>query len=217
MLRIGEDMQRRPGVKAPGPRWGSSNRFNLARKYSRFSRAWAAMAKKTGGLLAPLAVVAVLAGACAGDTNAYQGFGGRPTESSRIKALVMAEAARMRVSPSLALAVAHAESNFNPRAQSRAGARGIMQIMPATAKFEYGIEPALLWNPRINVRLGLHFLRRLLDRYRGRVDLALSFYNGGSAVGDLPNARVIPATRAYVHRVQRLAAHYRARLLRGRV
>ncbi|MEE9290544.1 MAG: transglycosylase SLT domain-containing protein, partial [Alphaproteobacteria bacterium] len=80
-----------------------------------------------------------------------------------------------------------------------------------------GIEPALLWNPRINVRLGLHFLRRLLNRYRGRVDLALSYYNGGSAVGDLPNARVIPATRSYVARVERLRVHYRALLLRGRV
>ncbi len=183
----------------------------------RFSRARAAMTKKAGRLLAPLAVVAVLAGACAGDGNAYQRFGGRGYHTSEIKALVVEEAERMRISPSLALAVAHAESNFNPRAQSRAGARGVMQIMPATARYEYGIKPALLWNPRINVRLGLHFLKRLLDRYRGRVDLALSYYNGGSAVGDLPSARVIPATRSYVYRVQRLRAHYRARLLRGRV
>ena len=177
-------------------------------------------AKKTGAFLAPLAavaVVAVLAGACAGDGNAYQGFAGRTARSSEIKALVVEEAARMHVSPSLALAVAHAESNFNPRARSRAGARGVMQIMPATARLEYGIAPSLLWNPRVNVRLGLHFLRRLLDRYRGRVDLALSYYNGGSAVGDLPNARVIPATRTYVTRVRRLRAHYRARLARGRV
>lgn len=187
---------------------------------ARLSRACAALAKKTGALVAPLAVVAVvtvLAGACAADGNADQRWGGGDAQGSRIKALVVAEAVRMGVSPALALAVAHAESNFNPRAKSRAGARGIMQIMPATAKFEYGIEPALLWNPRINVRLGLHFLRRLLDRYRGRVDLALSYYNGGSAVGDLPGARVIPATRAYVHRVRRLRAHYRARLSRGTV
>ncbi|MEE8085093.1 MAG: lytic transglycosylase domain-containing protein [Alphaproteobacteria bacterium] len=183
----------------------------------RFSRHRAAMAKATGSVVAPLAVVAVLAGACAGDGNAYQNFGGRGTHSWEIRALVVEEAARMRVSPSLALAVAHAESNFDPRARSHAGARGVMQIMPATARFEYGIEPALLWNPRINVRLGLHFLRRLLNRYRGRVDLALSYYNGGSAVGDLPNARVIPATRSYVTRVERLRVHYRALLLRRRV
>ncbi len=123
----------------------------------------------------------------------------------------------MRVPISLALAVAHAESNFDPRAVSPRGARGVMQIMPATASGEYGIRPGLLFNPRINVRLGLHFLKRLLDRYRGRVDLALSYYNGGAAVGDFPNARVIPATRSYVARVKRLRRRYRARLLRGRV
>ncbi len=183
----------------------------------RFSRHRAAMAKATGSVVAPLAVVAVLAGAWAGDGNAYENFGGRGTHGLEIRALVVEEAARMRIAPSLALAVAHAESNFDPRARSHAGARGVMQIMPATARLEYGIEPALLWNPRINVRLGLHFLRRLLNRYRGRVDLALSYYNGGAAVGDLPNARVIPATRSYVTRVERLRAHYRALLLRGRV
>jgi soluble lytic murein transglycosylase-like protein len=187
---------------------------------ARFSRARTVIAEKNGPLVAPMAVVAVvavLAGACAGDGNAYQRLRGHGTQTSEIKALVVEEAARMRISPSLALAVAHAESNFNPRARSHAGARGVMQIMPATARLEYGIKPALLWNPRINVRLGLHFLGRLLNRYRGRVDLALSYYNGGSAVGDLPNARIIPATRSYVTRVQRLRVHYRARLLRGKV
>ncbi len=185
-----------------------------------FFRARAASAKKAGAFLAPLVLaagIAVLVSACATDGNANQRFAKLGPGSGSIKALVLAEAVRMRVSPSLALAVAHAESNFNPNAQSHAGARGVMQIMPDTALYEYGIAPALLWNPRVNVRLGLHFLRRLLDRYRGRVDLALSYYNGGSAVGTLPNARVIPATRSYVHRVKRLRAHYRARLSRGKV
>ncbi len=165
----------------------------------------------------PLVVVAMLASACAGEGNAYQGFSKRAHQRVEIKNMVVQEAVRMRVPISLALAVAHAESDFDPRAVSRSGARGVMQIMPATAKGEYGIRPGLLWNPRVNVRLGLHFLRRLLDRYRGRVDLALSYYNGGSKVGDFPNARVIPATRSYVVRVQKLRRRYRARLLRGRV
>lgn len=128
-----------------------------------------------------------------------------------IKSLVAQEARQLHVPVSLALAVAHAESNFNPKALSHKGARGVMQIMPATAWGEYAIEPDLLWQPRINVRVGLHFLRRLLNRYRGRVELALSYYNGGSAVGDLPNARVIPATRPYVKKVLRLRDHYRYR------
>ncbi len=151
---------------------------------------------------------------CAVDGNAYQARSEHPSE---IKQLVMQEAVRMHVPISLALAVAHAESHFDPRAESHKGARGVMQIMPATAKYEYGIAPNMLWNPRINIRLGLHFLARLLQRYRGRVDLALSYYNGGSAVGTLPHARVIPATAHYVAKVRRLQAHYRARLSRGQV
>jgi soluble lytic murein transglycosylase-like protein len=132
----------------------------------------------------------------------------------QIKALVATEAAKLGVSVSLALAVAHAESHFDAQAESSAGARGVMQIMPRTALGEYGIEPDLLWDPRINVRLGLHFLGRLIRRYRGRVDLALSYYNGGSAVGRLPNARVIPATYKYVARVQRLEKRYRRQIAR---
>ncbi|NQV98383.1 MAG: lytic transglycosylase domain-containing protein [Rhodospirillales bacterium] len=134
----------------------------------------------------------------------------RPQSVSRsqIMGLIAREARSLGVSPALGLAVAHAESNFDPRALSHKGARGLMQIMPLTAKSEYGIAADLLWDPRINTRLGLHFLRRLLVRYKGRVDLALSYYNGGSAVGDLPHARVIPATRNYVRKVQKFRASY---------
>lgn len=126
-----------------------------------------------------------------------------------IKAMVRHEALRIGVPVPLALAVAHTESHFDPKAESHAGARGVMQIMPATAWGEYGIKADRLWNPRLNIRLGLHFLKRLITRYRGRVDLALSFYNGGSRVGTLPNARVIPATRKYVERVRKLERRYR--------
>ncbi len=159
--------------------------------------------------------VAVSVLGCAVDGKAYQMRGGN--HPSDIKQVVMEEAVRMRVPVSLALAVAHAESRFDPRAESHKGARGVMQIMPATARFEYGIDPNLLWNPRLNIRLGLHFLGRLIHRYRGRVDLALSYYNGGSAVGVLPHARVIPATARYVAKVRRLQAHYRYQLSQGRV
>ena len=138
-----------------------------------------------------------------------------PAEASTrgdVRRLVVEEAMNSHVPPSLAMAVAKVESDFQPKALSHAGARGVMQIMPATARGEYGIQPGLLWNPRINVRLGLHFLQRLLKRYRGRVDLALSYYNGGSAVGTLPHARVIPATRKYVDKVQRYRRQFSRQL-----
>lgn len=130
------------------------------------------------------------------------------TQRKRIMKLIAREARSLGVPASLGLAIARAESDFDPYARSHKGARGLMQIMPRTARTEYGITEELLWNPRINARLGLHFMKRLLIRYKGRVDLALSYYNGGSAVGDLPNARVIPATRSYVRKVQKYRAAY---------
>ena len=148
---------------------------------------------------------------CTTDVSARHGM-----DRAAVKELVAREAVNMGVPVSLALAVAHAESNFDPKAESHKGARGVMQIMPATAEGEYGIRADRLWAPRLNVRLGLHFLGRLVKRYRGRVDLALSYYNGGSRVGVWPNARVIPATARYVTKVQKLQRHYRTRLAQGR-
>ena len=117
-----------------------------------------------------------------------------------IRQMVVEEAVRSGVPVSLALAVAKVESNYKPRALSSAGARGVMQIMPRTGKDLYGVEPDELWDPRLNIRIGIDFLRSLKKRY-GRWDLALSHYNGGSAVGTPPNARVIPATQGYVDSV----------------
>lgn len=158
---------------------------------------------------------AALVSGCATALPATVTRAARPAGRGQVMAMVVREANDLGVSPSLALALAHTESNFNPRALSPKGARGVLQIMPATARGEYGIAPDRLWDPRTNIRLGLHFLKRLQRRYGGRTDLALSHYNGGSAVGRPPHARVIPATRLYVAKVQRLQAMYRRRILDG--
>jgi len=105
------------------------------------------------------------------------------------------------VSPSLGLAVAKVESNYNYKAVSPKGAIGVMQIMPLTAEKVYGIDKYKLYNPIINIKVGLHFLDSLIKKYKGRVDIALSHYNGGSAVGVWPNVRIIPATNSYVLKV----------------
>jgi soluble lytic murein transglycosylase-like protein len=171
-------------------------------------------ARRLGRAFGPVFLAAFLTMGCVSDLASRQAM---RLDRAGIKRLVASEAVRMGVSTSLALAVAHAESNFDPRALSSKGARGVMQIMPGTAMGEYAIRPDRLWEPRLNIRLGLHFLGRILRRYRGRVDLALSYYNGGSGVGDLPRARVLPATAFYVSKVLRLRAKYRARLRRGQV
>jgi len=126
-----------------------------------------------------------------------------------VRRMVIQEALRSdTVPPSLALAVAQAESDFVADALSPAGARGVMQIMPATGRGEFGVDPDELWNPRLNIQLGVRFLGDLIRRYDGRWDLALSHYNGGSRVGSGASARVIPATRAYVDKVLRLEQRY---------
>tara|TARA_R110002072_G_scaffold106588_8_gene232738 strand:+ start:725 stop:1273 length:549 start_codon:yes stop_codon:yes gene_type:complete len=158
----------------------------------------------------------VLLVGCTAPVTAYNQPPG-PITKQAIKRMVAHEAQNMGIPASLALAVAHAESSFNARARSHVGARGVMQIMPATARGEYGVHPDRLWDPRINIRLGLHFLGRLIKRYNGRTDLALSYYNGGSAVGRPGRARIIPATRSYVRKVQRLQRHYRKQISRGQV
>ena len=115
------------------------------------------------------------------------------------------------VSSSLGLAVAKIESNFNYKAISSKGAIGVMQIMPLTAKKIYGIDRHKLFNPVINIKIGLHFLDSLIKRYKGRVDIALSHYNGGSAVGKWPNLKIIPATHSYVLKVLKTSAKLKNR------
>ncbi|MEQ8395356.1 lytic transglycosylase domain-containing protein [Thalassobaculum sp.] len=126
-------------------------------------------------------------------------------DREEVRRIVVQEAlGSRRVPPSLALAVAEAESDFVANAESSAGARGVMQIMPATGRGEFGVQPDELWEPRLNVQIGIAFLDQLIARYGERWDLALSHYNGGSRVGSGEAARVIPATRAYVDKVLRL-------------
>ena len=105
------------------------------------------------------------------------------------------------VTPALALAIAEIESDFRAKPISPKGAVGIMQIMPLTAKTVFNVPRYKLFNPTVNIRLGVTFLDQLITRYHGRIDLALSHYNGGSKVGAWPNSRIIPATKPYVRKV----------------
>lgn len=139
-------------------------------------------------------------------------LGGAAEAATRaeVKRIVVEESLRAGFPPSLAMAVAKAESDFDDAARSSAGARGVMQIMPKTARDLYGVAPDELWDARLNVQLGIDYLESLIRRYNGRWEIALSHYNGGSAVGDPANPKVIPATSAYVNKVLRLQRKYRA-------
>jgi soluble lytic murein transglycosylase-like protein len=109
-------------------------------------------------------------------------------------------ARRYGLNPTLVAAVVEAESKFDPRAVSRKGARGLMQLMPATAR-RLGFQPAELHDPEKNLDAGARYLRQLVDRY-GELDLALAAYNAGEGAvdrhGGVPPYR---ETVAYVRRV----------------
>ncbi len=107
----------------------------------------------------------------------------RAETPEEVQRMIVQEAVSHRVPTALALALAKVESNFDERALSPVGARGVMQIMPKTAQDVFGIGADYLWNARLNVRLGLKYLTQLYELYGRRWDLALSHYNGGSLKG----------------------------------
>ena len=127
----------------------------------------------------------------------------------QIKRMVVEEALLTNVPPSLALAVAKTESNFRGNALSSAGARGVMQIMPRTARGEFGVAADELWNPRLNIQLGIDYLESLIRRYNGRWDLALSHYNGGTVESAGFPPRPHTYTSKYVNDVLRWEKRYR--------
>jgi hypothetical protein len=128
---------------------------------------------------------------------------------AEVKRMVVEEARDSSVPTALALAVAKVESNFDERALSSAGARGVMQIMPATARNVFGITKNELWNARLNVQLGIDYLEQLYEQYAGRWELALSHYNGGTLKGGRgANARPHDYTRRYVADVMKWHARF---------
>jgi soluble lytic murein transglycosylase-like protein len=113
---------------------------------------------------------------------------------------IITEAARKHeIDPLLVGAVINQESGFRADAVSKAGAVGLMQLMPETAR-SLGVNDAR--NPQQNVEGGTALLRQLLDRYNGQLDLALAAYNAGpEAVDKYGGIPPFPETQAYVRDV----------------
>jgi soluble lytic murein transglycosylase-like protein len=127
-------------------------------------------------------------------------FASRPHPAKgKVAELVRQLAPGYQLDPELVLALIEAESNFNPRALSPKNAQGLMQLIPATAE-RFGVQDA--WDPEQNLRGGMAYLRWLLARFKGDVQLALAGYNAGE--GAVERHGGIPPyaeTRAYVTRI----------------
>lgn len=123
----------------------------------------------------------------------------KPLFGSAYDAVIESEARRFNVDAAFVSALIRAESNYEARAVSRKGARGLMQLMPATAKRLSVRRP---FDPASNVRGGVQYLRELVDRYGSRPDLVLAAYNAGEGAvqtyGGVPPYR---ETVAYVNRI----------------
>ena len=132
-------------------------------------------------------------------------------ESGAYDRLIRNAGLRHNVEFALVKAVIKAESAFNPTALSSAGARGLMQLMPATAA-RHGVSD--LDSPRENIEGGVRHLRYLLSHFRGNIPLALAAYNAGEgAVAQYNGIPPYKETQAYVQRVLRYRTAYKQRRL----
>lgn len=137
--------------------------------------------------------------------------GGKPRPLKPVKSsfdpLIYRTADRYGVDRAIIKAIVHAESAFDPKAVSPKGARGLMQLMPATAK-RYGVRK--ITDPAENLHGGTRYLRDLLKMFRNDLPRALAAYNAGE--GAVRKYRGIPPyaeTRNYVRRVMQLRRLYR--------
>jgi len=144
------------------------------------------------------------------------------------KAIIFAEAARNNIDPFLVAAIIKTESNFASEAESKMGARGIMQIMPETGRWAAekmnlrDFHPDDLYETETNIKIGCWYLNNLNQEFKGNKVLVVAAYNGGRGnvrewlekqqwTGEHATVDQIPfqETRQYVRKVMKNYSRYR--------
>jgi hypothetical protein len=137
-------------------------------------------------------------------------FGKIALNTSAFSAEIRAAAKEYGVDEAIVRAIIHAESAYRPNAVSRAGARGLMQLIPSTAS-RFGVSDA--FDPGQNIKGGVKYLAFLLKRYNSNLTLAAAGYNAGEgAVDKYGGVPPYSETQRYVQRVGQLADRYRSAL-----
>lgn len=144
-------------------------------------------------------------------TNSYNPpFKLRRKKEHRFHPIILQEASRHKIDPALVKAIIMAESGYNPKAISKKGAKGLMQLMPSTAQ-ALGVEDA--FNPEQNIRGGVRYFKQLVNRFDGNVKLALAAYNAGSRI--VRHYQGIPpykSTRFYIEKVFKYYKLYKGQM-----
>lgn len=155
-------------------------------------------------LVADFDVISFHCYAC--DPNSRVNWRTTPLFLSRYQTEIKTTAHEYGVDPALIRAVIHAESAFNEKALSPVGAQGLMQLMPGTA-LEVGVQNAMV--AAENIRGGVTYLAKLLERFKGDTKLATAAYNAGpGAVSRYGGVPPYAETKAYVERVGILRKRY---------
>ena len=122
-------------------------------------------------------------------------------QPNRYDRLISAASKKHGISFPLLKAIIKVESDYNPRAISKKGAQGLMQIMPATGK---ALNIRNAFDPRENVMGGTRYFKQLFNRFEGKLPLALAAYNAGpEVVNRYQSIPPIPETEAYVQKVMK--------------
>jgi soluble lytic murein transglycosylase-like protein len=122
---------------------------------------------------------------------------------STIDQIISKAAEKYNLPKKLINAVISQESSFNPDAVSHAGASGLMQLMPATAR---GLGVTDIFDPEQNVFAGTKYLRQMMDKYNGNLELALAAYNAGP--GNVDKYNGIPPFKETIQYVQKVSNKY---------
>jgi soluble lytic murein transglycosylase-like protein len=199
-------------ASAPAPRTGKAQRVVSGQVYSYMKDGVRHYTSSRPGQLASLGQVRTIhysfierCYACG--ANPGVNFGSVRLNTTAFQSEISAAAREFGVEEAVVRAIIHAESAYNPTALSRAGAQGLMQLMPPTAR-RFGVTDS--YDAAQNIRGGVQYLSWLLKRFNGNLTLAAAGYNAGEGAVDR-HGGVPPysETQYYVKRVAQLAERYR--------